>query len=455
MPIIIVNQGVSRLYSNRRLTNNWGRGQVGGKIKFFIALCALLALPAKGWAAPDLRVEKIRYGGGGGTTRIVFDLSRKSDFRVFALGDPYRIVVDLPAADWNTSRSQMLTTHPMIKAYRSGELSDGLTRVIFDIKKPASINNAFIVDKDSMNMDRLVIDLTSSSANAFEAQKGRVYGNRGLKGTGAAPAPKQTPAGYSGIQQKKIQEASPDAPPKKPDPNALPKPKKYTVVIDPGHGGGDPGATGHGVQEKFITLQVAKELQRQLEETGRYKVVLTRDRDHYIKLYERVDISRNVKADLFVSIHADKIERKGVRGASIYTLSEKGSDAEAERLAQDENNAGFVAGVDLSQESQEVADILLDLAMREKMNESNLFARMLEDAFRRKSVRLLPNSHRSAGFAVLKAPDVPSVLIETGFISNPEEAKLLSSGHFQRNIASAMLEGIDAYFRKMQAVQKP
>jgi len=183
-------------------------------------------------------------------------------------------------------------------------------------------------------------------------------------------------------------------------------------------------------------------------------VVLTRDRDFYIKLHERVDISRRVKGDLFISLHADKIDRKGTRGDSIYTLSEKGSDAETERLAESENKAGFVAGVDLDQESEDVADILLDLAMREKMNESNMFARMLKGALNGGNIRLLPNSHRSAGFAVLKAPDVPSVLIEMGFISNPEEAKLLSSSQFQRNLASSITQGVDAYFRKIRALQK-
>jgi N-acetylmuramoyl-L-alanine amidase len=229
--------------------------------------------------------------------------------------------------------------------------------------------------------------------------------------------------------------------------------KKYTVVIDPGHGGEDPGAVDYGVKEKNITLQVAEELKRQMEEAGRYKVVLTRDRDVYIKLRERVGISRRVEGDLFISIHADKIGRKGVRGASVYTLSEMASDAETARLAEAENNSGFVAGVDLGQESQDVADILLDLAMREKMNESNLFARMLHNAFLQKDVRLLPKSHRSAGFAVLKAPDVPSALVEIGFLSNPEEAKLLSSGQFQSKIAASLLDGADAYFRKIQALQ--
>ena len=230
--------------------------------------------------------------------------------------------------------------------------------------------------------------------------------------------------------------------------------KKYTVVIDAGHGGQDPGAVAHGLREKNITLAVAQALRQQLEETGRYRVVMTRARDVYIKLHERVDLSRREEGDLFVSIHADMMERSNTRGASIYTLSSTASDAETARLADDANNSGVVAGVDLRTESEDVAGILLDLAMREKMNESSLLARFIEESFRRESIRLLPNSHRSAGFAVLKAPDIPAVLIETGFLSNPEEARLLSTPQFQRKIAEAISLGIDAYFRKIEALQK-
>jgi N-acetylmuramoyl-L-alanine amidase len=396
-----------------------------------------------------LRVEGIRTGETSSGARIVIDLNHKTDFRAFILDHPYRIVVDLPESDWKTYKSQFITNE-IVKSYRSGTLDDGLTRVIFDIRKPAVIDSAFTLPKDSFNKNRLVIDLKPASVNLFTAGKDEIAGNRDLKGSGAVKTPEGS--GFAAVENNKIKKPVAAVVPAV---NSLQKPaKKYTIVVDAGHGGEDPGAAGFGFKEKFITLAVAKELKRQLEETGHYKVVLTRDRDVYIKLHERVDISRRVGGDLFVSIHADKIDRKGVRGASFYTLSEKASDAETERLAEDENNSGFVAGVDLGQESQDVADILLDLAMREKMNESNMFARMLTHAFLQENIRLLPKSHRSAGFAVLKAPDVPSVLIETGFISNPEEAKLLSSGQFQSRIAASVLKGIDTYFRKIQSLEK-
>jgi len=436
----------------------WIRNLVRKSYLFFVSLIILVLLPVSIYAAPPsketpakLQIQNIRYGSAVDKTRIVLDLNQKTDFRAFLLDKPYRLILDLPPVEWNTFQSRFINDNHTVKSYRSGILDDGLTRIIFDVKDPVTINNVFIVPKAGMTKDRLVIDVEKSSVNAFNGQLSRVFGNRDLTAGASATTPPPR-HGYAAVQNDLVRES---VKPVKPAPSLFKPPKMYTVVVDAGHGGQDPGAQAFGFSEKNITLAVARELRRQLEETGHYKVVLTRDSDVYIKLHDRVDISRNVKADLFVSIHADKINRTNVTGASIYTLSETASDAETALLADSENNAGFVAGVDLSQESQDVADILLDLAMREKMNESNMFARLLTHAFIRKNVQLLPNSHRSAGFAVLKAPDVPSVLIETGFISNQNEAKLLTSGQFQRNISSAVIEGIDAYFRKIQALQKP
>lgn len=424
----------------------------------------------------EQRIEGIRTGLGAGGTRITVDLATKSDFRIFHLANPYRIVLDLPPSKWVAAKSGLMSGG-LVRGYRSGVLEDGLTRVIFDLGRAATVSNAVLLAKSSFEKNRVVIDLTPSSANLFNARLPQIYGSREIGAVKPAPAPVSS---YAREQNRIVREAvvpnedsdvtgeitgtvktrEPVSNARAPEnrtaaPISRKQTRKYVVVIDAGHGGEDPGALGrNGVVEKRITLAVAKELERQLSETGRYRAVLTRSTDKYIKLRERVAIAKRAKADLFISIHADKIDRTGVRGASIYTLSQNASDNETARLADQENNSGVVAGVDLANESQDVADILLDLAMREKMNESKLFAKYLDQAFRDKSIRLLPNSHRAAGFAVLKAPDVPAALIETGFLSNPEEAKLLSTSAFQRRIASAMLDGIDAYFRKIQALQK-
>ncbi len=418
--------------------------------------CAVLNAASK---PNPLIVEKIRIGEHGLKTRVVLDFNRKTDFRVFHLANPPRIVIDMEPAQWHIAKAQFML-NGLLKGYRSGSLEDGLTRVIFDLNKPAVISEAYTLPAKEFEKDRLVVDLTPSTQNLFDGKLSDVFGNRDLAGPGAAP---KFTSGYAEMENNTMRAiAAPANPVMAPaaymaprDPLSGKQHKRYTIVVDAGHGGEDPGASGPGgIKEKNITLAIAKEIERQLQETGRYNVVLTRDRDVYIKLRERVDISRRVKGDLFISIHADKIGRTGVRGASIYTLSERASDAETQRLADDENNSGVVAGVDLASESQDVAGILLDLAMREKMNDSKLLSHYLESAFMSNNVRLLPNSHRAAGFAVLKAPDVPSVLIETGFLSNMDEAKLLTTPQFQRSIATAIVGGVDSYFRKILALQK-
>ena len=436
-------------------------------------------------------IKNIRYGTFNNGTRVVFDLSNKTDFRAFTLNDPYRVVIDMPKLKWKHPKSGFLSGNKLIKDYRSGELDNGLTRVVFDLKEPALINKAFHLNKGSNSDHRLVLDIKKASKNYFAGGSKEIFGNKNLgsskhikeerisatlpnkaikkkeKTIRTVPTTKITSnpkeirilggsKSYGETQERKLKIANPiyktpEKPKKKPK---YVSKDKHVIVIDAGHGGADPGATLNGYYEKNITLAIAKILRKEMLESGRYKVVMTRDKDKYIKLKDRKEIARKSKADLFISIHADSIARKNVRGASIYTLSENASDAETARLAESENNAGYVAGVDLGHESQEVADILLDLAMRGKMNESNMFAKMLEKALRGDKVRLLSNAHRSAGFAVLKAPDVPSVLIEVGFLSNKREAKLLSTYSFQKKVSKAVLNGTDKYFRKIEALQK-
>ena len=219
------------------------------------------------------------------------------------------------------------------------------------------------------------------------------------------------------------------------------------IVIDPGHGGIDPGSTSGRIFEKHITLAAAREMKKYLESLGRYKVFLTRTKDMFIRLRKRRTIARNYKADLFVSLHADAIRNKNIRGLSIYTLSEKASDREAAYLAEQENKSDLIAGIDLSNESKEVANILIDLAQRETMNESSRLAYELVKYIRKFS-RTLSNAHRFAGFAVLKSPDVPSILIEMGFLSNRRDEKVLSNPASRAKLARVIGDAIDFYFRK-------
>jgi N-acetylmuramoyl-L-alanine amidase len=227
---------------------------------------------------------------------------------------------------------------------------------------------------------------------------------------------------------------------------AKPQPKPHLIVLDPGHGGVDPGAIGvSGVYEKDVTLATAREVARQLEASRRYRVHLTRTSDDFVALQDRVARARAVDGDLFLSIHADALPNAEVRGASVFTLSERASDQEAAELAAHENKADLIAGIDLSRHEPAVSEILFDLARRQTNNLSIRLARQLVVELGHQ-VRLLQNSHRSAGFVVLKAPDIPSALVELGCLSNREEDRLLQQASYQRRLATSLLRSINDYF---------
>jgi N-acetylmuramoyl-L-alanine amidase len=234
----------------------------------------------------------------------------------------------------------------------------------------------------------------------------------------------------------------------KPPPKAPPKlpPKLRLVVLDPGHGGVDPGAIGRtGTYEKDVALATAREVARQLEATRHYRVQLTRNDDEFIPLFERVTRARAAGGDLFLSIHADALPNASMRGASIYTLSEQASDRQTAALAARENKVDLIAGIDLSQHERVVSEILLDLARRQTNNLSIQLARQLVAELGHQ-VPLLTNSHRSAGFAVLKAPDIPSALVEIGCLSNRDEERLLQRAAYQRKVANGLVRSINDYF---------
>jgi N-acetylmuramoyl-L-alanine amidase len=227
---------------------------------------------------------------------------------------------------------------------------------------------------------------------------------------------------------------------------AAQKRPKPLIMLDPGHGGVDPGCiSADGVYEKDITLATALALAHDLEAAGRYRVKLTRSDDEYVPLGERVARARAAGADVMLSIHADALPDEHLRGASVFTLSEQASDLAAAALAARENRADFVAGIDLSRHAPEVSNILFDLARRETNNQSIRLARDLVAELGRR-VRLLNHSHRSAGFAVLKAPDIPSALVEIGCLSNREEEALLKSLPYQRKLTQGLMQSLNDFF---------
>lgn len=416
---------------------------------FFSFLLLFTVLLPNASNAADLSVNSLRFGTEGSGTRIVLDLSNRADFRAFVLQNPSRLVIDLPAFDWRAGAPKP-PAGSLAGAIRNGELQPGISRIVIDLKNPATLKSAFFLPSGPSISDRVVIDIERVSAG-FDFSKERMFGslNTSPPVIGSNPPPAKTKEAFATSPFKPLpRDEDQAAPAPATKSNKGPKPM---IVIDAGHGGQDPGALGAGgAKEKNVTLAVAQELKKQLEATGRYRVHLTRSNDVFIKLQDRVAIGRKKGADLFISLHADSIDKPGVSGASIYTLSNKASDAQTAKLAARENQADLIAGVDLSHEDKEVANILIDLAMRDTMNQSKFFANTVVKQAQRNGIKMLEKPHRFAGFAVLKAPDVPSVLIEMGFMSNKNEVSQLTSPAHRQKIARTITSGIDSYFAKVQ-----
>ena len=326
---------------------------------------------------------------------------------------------------------------------------------MIDLTQPAVVDQAFALDRGDGHGYRLVVDLAPLSREAFLAAVGPprqapIAARAVPFASAGTTAPADASARAATAAPAMVRSTFP-LPPRKPET----VPKRRVVAIDPGHGGADPGTVGiSGVYEKNITLSIAREIAQVLEATGRYRVVLTRDRDVFVPLRVRFAVARAAGAELFVSIHADAIADKSMRGMSVYTLSEKASDREAELLAEKENKADLIAGVDLREKTPEVTNILIDLAQRETMNQSaRLAGHMVREMGQ--ETPLLRNTHRFAGFVVLKAPDVPSVLLEVGFLSNSQdEAALRRRGHRLR-LAQALVRAFDGYFDRIEQASRP
>jgi len=418
---------------------------LAGRLAGLALIVAFAVLAGASQARAQLAVASdFRLGIHAKKTRLVIELSQAVDYRAFALANPDRIVIDLPEIDWRMRPGSVRRAEGLVQGFRFGLVRPGTSRVVLDLKRPGYINGAFLLPPGDGAMYRFVLDIAA----------GRQSLGKSLASAPAArrpkPEPKTRPAARDkvSIRQPRLRFPSPARKP------YLGRAKRHVVVIDPGHGGIDPGAIGpSGIAEKNITLAAARAIKAGLDRTGRYKVLLTRGRDMFIQLRHRVAIARDKGAELFISLHADTIRNKKVRGLSVYTLSERASDKEAGELAMRENKADLIAGIDLSGQASGVTNILIDLAQRESMNESARAAGFLVAELKRVT-RLLRNTHRFAGFAVLKAPDVPSLLIDMGFLSNARDERSLRSAKFRRRLAGAVTKGIDRFFSRVEQADR-
>jgi N-acetylmuramoyl-L-alanine amidase len=385
---------------------------------------ALLAAATPGFAQSPT-VTGVRAGVNADATRFVLDLTGPIAFDVFVLDGPDRVVIDLSEVNWELPADSQALDAGLIEAFRYGLFEPGRSRIVLDVEGPTAVRDAFLLDPSANFGYRFVLDLAPR-------QGGQVQ-----------EAALQAPTVVTDVPT--FDAGTWDGPPL---PAEKPEWDDIVVVIDAGHGGVDPGAIGaSGAFEKDLTLAAARELARLLEARGGYHVVLTRDSDIFLKLGERVDIARSHGADLFISIHADSIADSSVRGAGVYSLSETASDDEAAALAARENKADLISGVDFVNVAYDplTTNILIDLAQRETKNASSEFAGLIAAEIAQ-AVRLRSNAHRFAGFRVLKAPDVPSVLLEMGYLSNPEEERNLRDPAFRERFMAAVVDAVDDYF---------
>ncbi|HSV22803.1 MAG TPA: N-acetylmuramoyl-L-alanine amidase [Xanthobacteraceae bacterium] len=379
-----------------------------------------LPVPLPAAEAPPIATDA-RLAGDDKQTRLVIDLSRKIDMRAFTLADPYRVVIDIPQVNFQLPPNTGDRGRGVIKAFRYGLVMSGGSRIVLDLTGPVRVTKAFVLDPVDGQPARMVLNLTAVDRETF--LRAAAIDNH-------LPRPPEPPS-----------LARPDREEHTTDPRPL-------VVLDPGHGGIDPGTRApSGELEKNLVLEFTSMLRNKLEGTGKYRVVMTRADDTFVQLSERVRFARQRQAQLLISIHCDALARGSgeAEGATVYTLSDQASDAETQRLADAENRADVIAGVDLAAEPDDIADILIDLAQRETRSFSAHFARSLVNEMRT-AAHLHKRPHRSAGFRILKAPDVPSVLIELGYVSNARDLKQLVSESWRSRTSDAIVHAVQTYF---------
>lgn len=369
--------------------------------------------------------SSIEVLGNDNETLFQLSLTRGVTAEVYSLSNPYRVIIDLPNVHFRQTDSSGTRTRGLISAFRYGQFDAGKARIVLDTTGPVLITKAAMTNARDGQGVVLTVNLAPTDAAAFGAGTGSGRQSE-------APAPDPLPEkGNSG---------------------------KPVIVIDPGHGGIDPGAVGAAnLLEKEIVLTVAKRLRQLLERTGRYRVVMTRDSDVFISLSERLALSRKVHSDLFISLHADSIEEsfaQSIKGATVYTLSERASDAAARAMAEKENASDLVAGLDVGQgeENSDVKNILIDLMKRETANFSAEFSRTLVRQLKT-NVGLSRDPERAAAFKVLRQTHAPSVLVELGYISNPDESRRMQTTTWQDNMAASLTAAVEAFFANRLARQ--
>ena len=372
-------------------------------------------------ANDSVKMVDARIVGDMRRTRFVADLTESVEIDIFILADPYRVVLDLPEIGFVLPEGVGDPSRGMVTAFRYGKISPGKSRIVLDVSGPVRVDKSYIVASAVDQPARLVVDVLPTTRSEFLAAS-REY--RDAEGAEASAKRNRGLVPRSNDQRERV-----------------------LIVIDPGHGGIDSGATGStGAVEKNITLEFAKLLGGKLERTGLYDVQYTRQDDSFVALGARVEMARSYEAQLFVSIHANSFSSRKVRGTVIYTVSDEASGKIAAEIAASENQSDILAGLDINEiDSTEVMKILFDLTRRETHKFGIVFANILVNELS-SATKMFKIPHQQAGFKVLEAPDVPSAMVELGYLSNSSDEKLLLSSEWREKAATSIVRAIAGYF---------
>lgn len=446
------------------------------KVLVFI-LISVFAVSSLAAPKEKISISGMRLADREGFTRIVFDAEHSADYQIKKVSEPERLIISLKNVNFNVKTSEEKFPSKLVQNIRVSE-SGADVSVSISLKTKIKIVDSFIIlPSESSEFYRLVIDIAPEDEGFYKKSVKEVVKISGanekqevvetiekkIKPKSKLPLPQKKPETLQDIKIENIYDNPKTKDITKPEvktkvsqnikglkkiPLPTPKPRKPVIIIDAGHGGTDPGAISRGgLKEKNITLKYALELRKYLEKSGHYEIIMTRSDDYFIPLKNRVEVARKNKADLFLSLHADSHPDSKVKGLSVYTVSEKASDREAERLAESENKSDALTKVDLTKERDEAADVLIELVKRETMNNSARFAEIAVKEMGEEA-KLLKNSHRFAGFVVLTGIDVPSALVELGYLSNKIEEEKLQKKEYRAKLVKALAESVDKYFDK-------
>ena len=407
----------------------------------FVLFLVLWSLPVLA-AAPEISGYQLEVKKDG-SMMLRLKLNQMLEFEAFTLANPDRVVVDLAGAKWVVPKAEKpQDILGFVTKLRAGRPVPATLRIVLDVSQAVKIEDSFMqVPNHKGDAYYLIVQMKPLAEQKKEATPTVTEPKKDLaKPSPVAPAPAEN-------EQKSLTTPPPFTP--TPNPPAIPKPvakpERFIIVIDPGHGGVDPGTIGaQGTKEKEVTLRYAQHLRELLNASSRYEVVLTRAEDAYVPLRGRVKKAQDAHGVLFISLHADSHPEANMHGLSVYTLSETASDKEAEALAERENKKNIITGVDLSHQTPDIAEVLIDLAQRDTKNTSARFAELVVAELGTEA-KLLKNTHRFAGFAVLKGVGTPSALVELGYLSNPKEEAQLISTEYEDKLVHAIARAVDTY----------